>query len=444
VEIGSTTARSLKFENDLFEREEIEAHRMNEELVLNCLSFLKPEEAFSLIERMAFEEGARKAQSHLFRDEYFKRRKKQDKRIALNCLHEKSFENEYLRDALFELIFSRGDVVIAGGFAAQLWLELRPSFSSDIDVFVLKEEGMSEISRHLRARKDISFIEAPSRRESTSIFQVSIRSIPFKVQFIRIFRKETPVDILEAFDFSHCKCMIYRGKLYASPDAERSLRTRESVLYSNEVRVCRVKKALRYVKKIINCDTRCCFSCACEQRAWDVSWARLDQIPEISKKGENYFSNKNHSVLKRKEAVRHFDVLSSFFAPAFSFLEECAQAKAVPTFSFTYTEEPKSCGIFDPSARLFCTKEKKKFAKLLRFWDSIKEGVLETNKKSNFCILNKRFSQRIYFRQMLDSDWFCYFNVDGIQFKHNFGFKDGERYTFELKQNRRGTFIMLL
>lgn len=427
-----------------FEREEIESRRMNEELVLNCLSFLAPEETFSLIERMAFEEGARKAQSHLFRDEYFKRRKKQFKKIKLNCFHEKPFQNEHLRDALFELIFSREDVVIAGGFAVQLWLGLRPSFLSDIDVFVLKREGMLEIVRHLRAREDVLLVEAPGKRISTSIFQVSIQSIPFKVQFICTFGRETPADILESFDFSHCKCMVYKGRLYAAPDAVRSLRTKESVLYSEEVRVCRVKKAFRYVKKIINCDTQVSLSCDCERRARDASWARLEQIPEISKEDETYFSNKNHSVIKMKEVVKHFNVLAGDAAPLLSFLEECVQAKAVPIFSFTYTEEPLSRGILVPSARLFCTKEKNEYAKLLRFWDSIKEGVLETNKKSDFYIFNKRFNQRNYFRQILDGNWFCCFNVDGIQFKHNFRFKDGERYTFELKQCRRGTFIILL
>ena len=417
---------------------------MNKDLVLKCLSFLEPADSFPLIERMAFEEGARMEQSHLFRDEYFKRRKKQSEKIELNCLYEKPFENAHMNDALFELIFSRGDVIIAGGFAVQLWLGLCPRFSSDIDVFVLKKEGMSEIVRHLRAREDISLIEAPSERETTSIFQVSILSIPFKVQFIRIFKKKTPVDILESFDFSHCKCMIYRGKLYAAPDAERSLRTRESVLYSKEVRACRVKKAMRYVKDIVNCNAQNCLSCVCEQREADALWKRLDQIPEISKKGRNYFSNKNHSVFKRKEVVKHFDVIEGNAAPAFSFLEECVHAKAVPTFSFICTEEPQSRGIFEPSVRLFCTKEKEKYAKLLCFWRSIEKDVLQRNKKSNFYLLNKRFSQRIYFRQMLDSDWFCCFNVDGIQFERNFGFKDGERYTFGLKQRSEGTFIILL
>lgn len=406
-------------------------------LILNITSFMGHGSAVNFIETMAFDEIMRESKwgldrriSHIYRDEYYKISLSESMSVNLNCFYTKEFEPLY--DPIFKFIETQGDYMMAGGFAVQLWLGKEPAETSDIDVFILSTKGARNLLNYLDTRSDYS-IETPNGKFLTSIFQIKIESLKYRIQFILLDGK-TPMKVLRDFDFSHCRCMIYRGKLYATPDAKRSLDSRRCFV-SKEVRVCRLVKALRYVDTVLNVEPTG-LKCECQDRNKSV-WKEIGVLPRFSD-SQTYFSNRYHTLVKQIQVKKYFDV-SRVEIPRFSYLEECSGAVTIPTFTLKYTRALVDTG-FTLERRVFSTEDKR-FSDVLEYWKGIKEDVYEKNKKSQFW--KRGYCSRVYFREPRDYYWFNMFKVDGLDnLEEDAFFQENEEYTFCLL-GKGYTFIVL-
>lgn len=397
----------------------------------HVLSFLQPDPLHSMFSESGFDILETLAGMYPgLRDEYYKMCIFYGKPIRHNCFRarDNAAFDSFKKTSLFEFIAGERGLVVAGGFPTQLWLNQTPLEVSDVDVFVFDRSTLNHII-DFAASQGVKLAELVYK---TGIFQFQLPNFKHTVQII--WSERSVIGVVRSFDFSHCRCIIYAGKLYATPDAEFSLRTKKTVLYSKYVRLCRIKKALRYIDDVINVkynplDLDCNCNSSSTRLLVDLEILRDTAQPTSIK---NYTGGR-HRTIYRTRVVKKYHVINSYMEPIF-YLEWCARALDVqPTFSLVYTK-PWDIYIED---RYFYTRDER-YLIVYRFWES----VLDLAEKAD---IKRRIGQKRFPIHMLD--WtlmkllkpmraFNYFPVFNRQFE------DGVEY--ELKVVFRNKYIVIL
>jgi hypothetical protein len=194
----------------------------------------------------------------------------------------------YSKTDFFSFVSKEPGMVIAGGFAVQLWLNKLHSMDTDIDLFLMNTVALNRLLEFIRPRVN-------AIQQCKNVFQFQWPEFPFTVQVICFSNFMSTHDILSSFDFSYCKCMVHEGKLYASYDAEMSLRTRTCVSYHKKVRACRIAKAKRYCDTILNVDDS---NTVCSHDPPNYQESNM-----AFQFGVYYDNQRNHTYLPSKNAV---------------------------------------------------------------------------------------------------------------------------------------------
>lgn len=379
----------------------MEGFEFNNDIILYITSFL--EESSILKSLAAADKG------HFFKNEYFRQMLKTSSKVQTNCFYSADFFA--LKGDLFSFLERQDDLVVAGGFATQLWIGNEPKLSSDIDVFILSETGKHAVKDYLCKHQHV--VETPRGNTYCSLFQVRMADIPYVIQFIYVEKTHTVADVLRNFDFSYCRCALYLGKLYAWPDAKISLEKKECVVYRTSVRNCRINKAYRYVDKVLNI-REAARECYCNLN--NSAWRRYCSIPCITRGSFGQYSDsKSHNTTDRRDAIY-------VNAPRkLTFLEDCAQMRLHIVFSLTYfsLEQTASTLWFPPN--LFKTRDP-------RYKDVQK--LLEKIDKPT-CV------KRPFFSKICQEYSFNVFRVD----KKLTDYANGKEYTFSVSEYKNKIYI---
>lgn len=311
--------------------------------------------------------------------------------------------SKYLDHPFFEFIAKQNGLVVAGGFPTQLWLDQKPRNESDIDLYVLSMDAFYNLWKFM----NIQHVEVPARsldhtvegKVYTSVFQVQIPHLEYTVQVLVFDGMYTPEDVIASFDLSHCKCFLYKGKVYATPEAEQSLIERRSFICKNkdQIRSCRARKALdRYVDSIINIADGW-KECDCEPVEWKEVHKSVVRIEHGVCESYPAKINKNHSCANRFP----YKLFEPGTTPRMSLLDR--MAGMIPGFGFklTYTK-PTSYGLIRKN--LLYTREKDVMVELTKEFEQNKGLVdyIESRIKRR----NESTSNRLSMNFIENRKWF--------------------------------------
>ena len=300
---------------------------------------------------------------------------------GMEHLHKRTHGAEFAafkETALYKYLKGEEHCVIAGGYATQMWIDRAPKASSDIDVFVFTKDAAERLLDHFCVR-EVEVHKQYLRAKKFGVFQFSVADLPHKVQVICDLGS-TPGWVLQNFDFSYCRCMIYMGELLATPCASKSLETKTAVVYSNHVRLCRVHKALSYVDRIVNLGDIPMESCVCQRHVSGSTWVSINRESIRGNIGVVGFQNYTretwglHDFLKRIPISKDYDVFGRRLEPV-SYLECCTgdvTVKYVFTLKYDRPELP-----FIARNRFYTGDLR--YKSVYEFWTSCKPMIVRAN-----------------------------------------------------------------
>lgn len=270
---------------------------LSSEIVLHIVSFLDDPFCSKILNELFYFAPL----GQPIKDEYYKYCLMTNSKMEINCFHEKITPEleKFKSSSVFQFASREPGLVIAGGFPTQLWLNRKPLISSDIDIFVFTSEALKNLL-HFFALKKVKTVFSTNRK--TGVFQLQMQECHYTIQVIYIQAKG-PYDVIEKFDFSYCRCLIFKGNLYATPDAVRSLQTRKTIIYK-KVRACRISKALRYVDEIINVSS---ISLKCNCAKPHLFEFQLSELEIVTTQFKGYNSYV-HTYIKPNILMRDYDI----------------------------------------------------------------------------------------------------------------------------------------
>ncbi len=375
------------------------------------------------------------------------------KKVSLNCFIENRDEVSEDVKSLFEhpfmrFVFSRPELVIAGSFATQLFQSVSnlPKETSDIDIFVLNQS--IAVLYYLLSFINSAGIEYIQISGSRNILQFRIPELKYQIQVILLESVITVHDIIQTFDMSHCRCVVYLGKVYATPDADYSLKVRRTLLYKR-TRVCRLAKALHYADSIIGTkNTLTRENCLCDNAA-KVEWqtyrtANITPV-KMSFRDIGEYAHQGHTFVEFSRIRKEFDISAGAESviPKLSYLEWFRSAPMRATFKLSYFQPDN---IFHVN-RYFYTKDKR-FHKVYEFWKS-KLHIIQSSYDAHLVAKRKRNTFLRFYRSDRDIDFqrilkpldkiFTYFPVleKGPTY-----WTDGEEYELTVVFRARNVFIL--
>lgn len=151
-------------------------------------------------------------------------------------------ENEFSK--LWDNLTHNKNVILAGGYTTSMFFEQDFFESSDIDLFVNKQNSF-ELINFIKNNFDVIGYEIISENVMT-MFIKNLRPIQI---IIKNFKNVS--NLLDDFDLCHLKCAFYLGNTYFTFDAKYAKENKITMSFQN-VRIDRTEKAKKFGLSIFN------------------------------------------------------------------------------------------------------------------------------------------------------------------------------------------------
>lgn len=150
---------------------------------------------------------------------------------------------------LFDYISDK-NICIAGGYTTNMYFMIEHHKDSDIDFYVFSNAMdhrnlLHDFLLFINDNYKVIFVNT----RGSSVIDIKINEFHRSLQIIYV-ESDNLAEILNSFDFSHCKCAWFQNHTYITHDAEYSKQKRVTITDNNPI-IERVEKIKRYGLKML-------------------------------------------------------------------------------------------------------------------------------------------------------------------------------------------------